>query len=57
MNVVAKVYRGEIVESSHLGHVAVVDAQGTLLYWYGDPHRLTFARSSMKPIQAIPVVE
>ncbi|UFJ59902.1 asparaginase [Brevibacillus sedimenti] len=57
MNVVAKVYRGEIVESSHLGHVAVVDAKGTLLYWYGDPHRLTFARSSMKPIQAIPVVE
>lgn len=57
MNVVANVYRGEAVESSHLGHVAVVDANGTLLYWYGDPYRLTYARSSMKPIQAIPVVE
>ncbi|MGZ4123423.1 MAG: asparaginase [Tumebacillaceae bacterium] len=57
MNLVANVYRGGVVESSHLGHVAVVDADGALLYSYGDPHRLTFARSSMKPIQTIPVVE
>lgn len=57
MNVVANVYRGEQVESSHLGHIAVVDQHGTLLYSYGDPQRLTFARSSMKPLQAIPIVE
>ena len=57
MNVVANVYRGEQVESSHLGHIAVVDASGTLLYAFGDPHRMTYARSSMKPLQAIPVVE
>ncbi|UFJ40348.1 asparaginase [Brevibacillus humidisoli] len=57
MNLVANVYRGDAVESTHLGHVAVVDANGTLLYSYGDPHRQTFARSSMKPIQAIPIVE
>lgn len=57
MNVVANVYRGEQVESSHLGHIAVVDRHGTLLYSYGDPQRLTFARSSMKPLQAIPIVE
>lgn len=57
MNVVANVYRGEQVESSHLGHIAVVDQYGTLLYSYGDPQRLTFARSSMKPLQAIPIVE
>jgi L-asparaginase II len=57
MNLVAKVYRGGVVESSHLGHVAVVDADGALLYSYGDPQRQTFARSSMKPIQTIPVVE
>jgi L-asparaginase II len=57
MNVVANVYRGEAVESSHLGHVAVVDENGTLLYAYGDPLRPTYARSSMKPIQTIPVVE
>jgi L-asparaginase II len=57
MNVVANVYRGGVVESSHLGHVAVVDVSGRLLYAYGDPYRLTYARSSMKPIQSIPVVE
>lgn len=57
MNVVANVYRGEQVESSHLGHIAVVDFAGTLLYSFGDPHRMTYARSSMKPLQAIPVVE
>ena len=57
MNVVVKVYRGEVVESTHFGHIAVVDACGKLLYSYGDPHRLTYARSSMKPIQAIPIME
>jgi L-asparaginase II len=57
MNVVANAYRGEQMESSHLGHIAVVDHHGTLLFSYGDPHRPTFARSSMKPLQAIPVVE
>ncbi|MED1952625.1 asparaginase [Brevibacillus centrosporus] len=57
MNVVANVYRGEKVESSHLGHIAVVHPDGTLLYSYGDPFRLTYARSSMKPLQAIPIVE
>lgn len=54
---VANVWRGRAVESSHCGHVAVVDPQGRLLYSYGDPQRMTFARSSMKPIQTIPVVE
>lgn len=57
MNVVANVYRGEKVESSHLGHIAVVNSEGTLLYTYGDPFRLTYARSSMKPMQTIPVIE
>ncbi|HEU4965454.1 MAG TPA: asparaginase [Bacilli bacterium] len=56
-NVVVNAYRGGVVESSHRGHVAVVDADGRLLYSYGDPQRLTYARSSMKPIQTIPVVE
>jgi len=56
-NVIASVWRGEQMESSHLGHVAVVDASGTLLYSYGNPHRPTFARSTWKPLQAIPVVE
>src|SRR5919204_4679789 len=31
---------------------AVVDAAGTLVAYAGDPARLLFARSSMKPLQA-----
>ena len=49
--------RGPIVESRHYGHVAVVDSTGRLLYQAGDPHLVTYLRSSAKPIQAIPVVE
>jgi L-asparaginase II len=57
MSVVARVYRGDLVDLTHIGHVAVVDYTGNLLYHYGNPDRVTFARSSAKPIQAIPVVE
>lgn len=51
------VYRGGRVESSHTGHIAVVDYNGKLLYSAGDPYRVTYARSSVKPIQTIPVIE
>lgn len=57
MSIVAKVYRGDLVDLTHIGHVAVVDYTGKLLYHYGNPDRVTFARSSAKPMQAIPVVE
>lgn len=49
--------RGGYIESGHTGHIAVVDANGKLVYSAGDPHRHTFARSSMKPLQAIPIIE
>ncbi|MDC3416918.1 asparaginase [Aquibacillus salsiterrae] len=52
-----EVYRGELLESSHQVHVAVCNTNGDLLHYYGDSNRLTFARSSMKPFQAIPVIE
>lgn len=52
-----EVYRGDLLESAHKGDIAVVDSQGTLLYYAGNPNRIVYARSSMKPIQAIPVVE
>ncbi|WP_078543800.1 asparaginase [Litchfieldia alkalitelluris] len=51
------VLRGNHIESSHRGHVAVVDADGRLLYYAGNPEKVVYARSSMKPIQTIPVVE
>lgn len=57
MSVVAKVYRGSLVDLTHIGHVAVVDYTGRILNSYGDPKRITFARSSAKPIQTIPILE
>ncbi|OAB47934.1 asparaginase [Paenibacillus antarcticus] len=57
MSEAIEVFRGEFVESSHHIHVAVVNHEGKLLYSYGDPNRLTFPRSAMKPFQAVPLVE
>jgi L-asparaginase II len=54
---IAKVYRGQAVESIHWGSIAVVEASGRLLYSVGDPYLSTFMRSASKPFQAIPVVE
>lgn len=51
------VYRNGYIESRHYIHIAVVNTKGELLYSYGDPNYATFARSSMKPLQAIPVIE
>lgn len=51
------VLRDERVESIHRGHVAVVDAQGNLLAWAGEPKALVFPRSAFKPFQALPLVE
>ena len=51
------ILRGGALESAHRGHVAVVDGNGRLLAWAGDPDVLTFPRSTFKPYQAVPVVE
>ena len=48
--------RGGAVESVHYGSVAVVDRDGRLLYAAGDPEALTFTRSALKPLQALPFV-
>lgn len=50
-------YRGNVVENVHHAHIAVTDAHGKLLYSFGDPHRVTLARSAAKPAQALAVLE
>ncbi|MBS0321088.1 MAG: asparaginase [Proteobacteria bacterium] len=50
----AEILRGDTVESVHLGHVAVVDAAGHVLYAAGDPHAEVYTRSTLKPFQALP---
>src|ERR1700750_431786 len=53
----ATLYRGDAIENTHRAHVAVVDATGRLCYSFGDPHRVTLARSAAKPAQALAVIE
>jgi len=52
----AEVTRGGIVESVHLGSIAVCDHEGRLLHSAGDPTSITFTRSALKPLQALPFV-
>jgi L-asparaginase II len=47
-----RVVRSGVEESVHLGSVVVADADGRVVWTAGDPGRLAFARSSMKPLQA-----
>ncbi|KQX61131.1 asparaginase [Paenibacillus sp. Root444D2] len=54
---IVRIFRGSITESIHRVHLAVVNAGGTLLYQAGDPQLITFARSTAKLIQALPVIE
>ncbi|MEC5408649.1 asparaginase [Paraburkholderia sp. MPAMCS5] len=50
-------YRDAEIENVHHAHIAVVDAHGKLLYSFGDPTRMTLARSAAKPAQALAVLE
>jgi L-asparaginase II len=50
--VLARVIRSGVEESTHVGHVAVCDADGRLMAVAGDPDREVFARSCLKPLQA-----
>jgi L-asparaginase II len=49
--------RGQIVESTHFGTLAIVDSTGKTLASYGDPYAVAFLRSSAKPFQVLPFVE
>jgi L-asparaginase II len=49
--------RGGTLECLHFGAVAVVDAQGRTVAAAGDPHWVTFSRSTLKPLQALPFVQ
>jgi len=55
--VVIDVTRGGMIESCHRGAVAVVRDDGKLLASLGDVSQLIYPRSSIKPLQAIQLVE
>ena len=52
-----EVTRGNLVESIHHVHAIVVDSIGTVVASWGNPELQIFPRSSIKPIQALPLVE
>jgi L-asparaginase II len=48
-----RVERGGLEEGLQRGHLAAVDASGTVIAALGDPNRQTYFRSCAKPFQAI----
>jgi L-asparaginase II len=49
--------RGGTLECLHFGAVAVVDTHGAVIAHAGDPHWVTFTRSTLKPLQALPFMQ
>ncbi len=54
---IIELWRGPHVESRHIVHAVVADAQGRIVRSWGDDGRLTHPRSAVKPLQALPLVE
>ncbi|MES1163813.1 MAG: asparaginase [Rhizobacter sp.] len=54
--VLVEVMRGDTIESTHRGAVAVLDADGAVLAALGDIDRPIFPRSAVKVLQALPLV-
>jgi L-asparaginase II len=52
-----EVTRGERIESRHQVSAVVVDADGRVVYRAGDPAAVVFPRSSIKPVQALALIE
>ncbi|MGY4645144.1 asparaginase [Cellulomonas sp. URHB0016] len=50
---VARVVRGDLVESVHQGHVVVLAPDGSVRLALGDPSTTVWARSALKPLQAV----
>lgn len=52
-----EVTRGEMVESRHRVAIAIVDARGKTVESWGDISRPIYARSAIKMLQALPLLE
>ena len=55
--VLVNTLRGEIIECQHRGAIAICDPKGRVIESRGDIHALVYPRSSLKPLQALPLVE
>ncbi|MBZ4689749.1 MAG: L-asparaginase [Cereibacter sp.] len=52
-----ELWRGGMLESSHLGHAVICNAAGEIVEAWGEPEQLIFPRSSCKMLQALPLLE
>ena len=57
MQLITHVFRGDRIESRHVGEAAVIGPNGEVVFRTAAPERMMFARSSVKPFQAYPLVE
>lgn len=55
-NVLVQEYRADMVECAHNGHICIVNEEGAIQAYTGDPGFVAFTRSSAKPLQAIPAI-
>lgn len=51
-----EIWRGSVLESRHHIHAAVVDSEGRVRAFVGEPELRTYFRSAAKPFQALPLV-
>jgi len=52
-----ELWRGGLLESTHLGHAVICDDTGAVVQSWGDPAKIIFSRSSCKMLQALPLLE
>jgi L-asparaginase II len=55
-DIAVRVMRGRAVEAEHSAVVAVVNIEGNLTHYFGDPESIYMTRSSVKPFQALPLI-
>ncbi len=53
----AELWRGDLLESIHLGHAVICDDTGQIVEAWGNPDAVIYPRSSCKMVQALPLVE
>jgi L-asparaginase II len=52
-----ELWRGDLLESLHLGHAVVMRPDGEIVEAWGRPDALIYPRSSCKMVQALPLLE
>jgi L-asparaginase II len=52
----AEIWRGEFLESLHLGHAVICDGSGKIVEAWGNADEIVLPRSSSKMIQALPLI-